>query len=61
VMKPKPFSSLNHFTVPVVRIPYSLCCADCRGAVNPYQSDRPEIAGMIALPHQASAVLPENK
>jgi hypothetical protein len=23
VMKPKPFASLNHFTLPVVRIPYS--------------------------------------
>jgi hypothetical protein len=30
VMNPNPFESLNHFTVPVVRIvPYSLaCCAD---------------------------------
>jgi hypothetical protein len=23
VMNPKPFASLNHFTLPVVRIPYS--------------------------------------
>jgi hypothetical protein len=25
-MKPNPLASLNHFTVPLVRIPYSLVC-----------------------------------
>jgi DNA polymerase (family X) len=38
VMKPKPFVSLNHFTVPVVRIPYSLVLWMTSSAVFPYRS-----------------------
>src|SRR5207237_55898 len=32
LVKPKPFSSLNHLTVPVVRIAYSYWFSNCRSA-----------------------------